>query len=168
MNKSKTIQLNSLCNNIVELNNNKYMFSMSNSIGVINKETQSIEKQITINEKSVNRIIQLKNNNIATCSDEGLITIYSGDNFQIIQTIKEPDKITNIIELSNGDLFSINVDKRMRFYKYHKDKYEINYIYEEGEMLVDSYEINHNKIIYLTYSGRLLKLKIYDMNKKKK
>lgn len=166
MNKFKTLNINGLCNNIVELNNNKYVFSMKNSIGVINKETESIENQITLNESSVNRIIQLKNNNIATCSDDGFITIYS-INFQIIQTIKEPGKITNIIELSNGELLSINVDKRMRFYKKCNDKYEINYIYEEGEMLVDSFEINNNKIIYLTYSGTLLKLKTYDMNKRK-
>jgi hypothetical protein len=57
MNKFKTLNINGLCNNIVELNNNKYVFSMKNSIGVINKETESIENQITLNESSVNRII---------------------------------------------------------------------------------------------------------------
>ena len=36
MNKFKTLNINGLCNNIVELNNNKYVFSMKNSIGVIN------------------------------------------------------------------------------------------------------------------------------------
>jgi hypothetical protein len=92
MNKFKTLNINGLCNNIVELNNNKYVFSMKNSIGVINKETESIENQITLNESSVNRIIQLKNNNIATCSDDGFITIYS-INFQIIQTIKSLVKL---------------------------------------------------------------------------
>ena len=149
------------------LNNGKYAISKEYSISIINKDSESIEYNISLNEKTINRIIQLKNNNIATCSDEGLIKIYSINNFQVIQTINEPDKITNINELSNCELLSINVDKKMRFYKYNKDKYEINYIYDEGEMLVDSKEIKNNKIIYLTYSGRLLKLKTYDMNKRK-
>ena len=91
----------------------------------------------------------------------------SNDNFQVIQTIQEPNKITNINELSNGELLSINVDKKMRFYKFNNNQYEINYVYEEEEMLVDSEEIKNNKIIYLTYSGKLLKLKTYDMNKRK-
>jgi hypothetical protein len=165
----KNIQTNSLCNCIIELSNGKYALSIGNTISIINNDTESIENTITLNEKTINRIIQLKNKNIATCSDEGFIKIYSIDNFQVIQTINEPNKITNINELSNGELLSINVDKKMRFYKFNKDKYEINYIYEEidGEMLVDSKEINNKKIIYLSYSGMLLKLKVYDMNKRK-
>ena len=163
----KNIQIDSLCNNIIELNNGKYALSKENSIIFINKETETIENNIPIIEKTINRIIQLKNNNIATCSDDGFIKIYSIDNFQLIQTIQEPNKITNINELSNGELLSINVDKKMRFYKFNNNQYEINYVYEEGELLVDSEEIKNNKIIYLTYSGKLLKLKIYDMKKRK-
>ena len=163
----KNIQIGSICNNIIELNNGKYALSSENSIIFINKETEVIENNIPLIEKTINRIIQLKNNNIATCSDDGFIKIYSIDNFQLIQTIQEPNKITNINELSNGELLSINVDKKMRFYKFNNNQYEINYVYEEEEMLVDSEEIKNNKIIYLTYSGKLLKLKTYDMNKRK-
>jgi len=163
----KNIQTNSLCSDIFELNNGKYAISNENSISIINKETESIESKIELNERTVNRIIQLKNNNIATCSNDGFIKIYSFVHFQVIQTINEPDKITNISELSNGELLSINVDKKMRFYKFNKDKYELNYIYEEEEMLVDSKEINNNKIIYLTCPDYLLKLKVYDMNNRK-
>ena len=100
-----------------------------------------------------------------------MIYINNGDNYSILQKIVEPDKITSIKELSNEELLSVNVDKKMSFYKYDKDKnkYELNYIYNSGEIIVDAIEINNKKIIFLTYTGEMTKVKCYDIiNKKEK
>ena len=95
----KNIQIDSLCNNIIELNNGKYALSKENSIIFINKETETIENNIPIIEKTINRIIQLKNNNIATCSDDRFIKIYSIDNFQLISNHVHELKYQNIQSL---------------------------------------------------------------------
>ena len=88
---------------ILQLNDGTLIFdSADNSIGNYSLDFQKIGKRRKIHSKEILSIIQLQNNQIASCSKDDTIKIWELEEKITIKTISRQD-LVSILQLSNGN-----------------------------------------------------------------
>ena len=168
------IELNSSPHSIIELQNGNYAIAADKNTLIINKTSLKIKEKLENHEKEINRVLETKSGKLITISSDKTMAVNELDennHYKLLQRIKQPDKISSIIELSTEQILTCNCDNFIRLYKYKKEnnKYELDYSYEVKELVTHAIEAKNGKVLLLTFDGdkSLLKLYSYDLNKKK-
>lgn len=113
------IELNSPPHSIIELQNGNYAIAADKNTLIINKTSLKIKEKLENHEKEINRVLEKKSGKLITISSDKTMAVNELDennHYKLLQRIKEPDKISSIIELSTEQILTCNCDNFIRLY----------------------------------------------------
>ena len=120
-------------------------------------------KTIDNPHKAVHIMLQLKDERLISGSEDGYLTVYNKDNFEVDLSIKvHSEDIYSCIQLNDGRILTCSKDSTMKIIKLKDDnKYEIEASLESHKNTVlNAIEIKENKIISISLDKTM---KIWDL-----
>ena len=103
------IELNSPPHSIIELQNGNYAIAADKNTLIMNKTSLKIKERLENHEKEINRVLETKSGKLITISSDKTMAVNELDennHYKLLQRIKEPDKISSIIELSTEQILT--------------------------------------------------------------
>ena len=148
-----------------------YNFKMGNEEIKVTSEflIQNVKETKTINEhnRAIRCLLQLDNGDIASCSDDRRINIFSKDDFKLKQKIKvHENSVTYIFKMKNNQILSSSEDETIKIIKLtdNNTKYTIiNTIEDNSDYIVQTIELFNGHLLSITSKKTF---KIYELNTK--